>query len=88
MLSTEVTVRNRTGLHARPAATFVQEARRFQSAVTVKKDGRTADAKSILAVLALGVNQGARIELVADGPDEEEALKTLTSLIESGFGEE
>ncbi len=87
MLSRQLKVLNKAGLHARPAAAFVQEARRFESAVTLRKDGRAADAKSILSVLALGVNQGSAIEMEASGVDESAALEALAELIESKFGE-
>lgn len=87
MVSREVTVENRTGLHARPAAAFVKEAQRFAAWITVRKGDRSADAKSILGVLSLGVNQGSRIVLEADGPNEAEAIETLVKLIESRSGE-
>ncbi|PMQ00825.1 MAG: phosphocarrier protein HPr [Dictyoglomus sp. NZ13-RE01] len=83
----ELTLKNKTGLHARPAAIFVQTASKFKSRITIKANGKEADAKSILKVLTLGANKGTKIIIEVEGEDEEEALKTLSELIESGLGE-
>lgn len=72
-----MTVGHPEGLHARPAARFVQTARRFRSRVWVVYSGREADAKSLLSLLALGVEQGAVVTLRAEGEDAEEALEAL-----------
>ncbi|MCL4425338.1 MAG: HPr family phosphocarrier protein [Firmicutes bacterium] len=82
-----VTITNRTGLHARPAALFVKAASGFKSSIRVILDGREADAKSILGVMALGVRQNSQIRLRAEGEDAENALETLRALIAGGFGE-
>ena len=87
MIRRSVEIRNKVGLHARPAAKFVEMARRFSSEIKVISNGGSADAKSILQVLALGVRKGTEITLTADGPDEEEALAALCALIEENFGE-
>jgi len=87
MIRRSVEIRNKVGLHARPAAKFVEMARRFNSEIRVISNGGSADAKSILQVLALGVRKGTEITLTADGPDEEEALAALCALIEENFGE-
>jgi len=68
-------------LHARPAATFVKTALRFRSRLTVGSDGRVADAKSILAVLALGATGGTLLRLTAEGEDAHAALDALTSCV-------
>lgn len=68
-------------LHARPAATFVKTALRFRSKVTVGTDGKVADAKSILAVLALGAVGGTVLRLSADGEDAPDALAALSSCV-------
>ncbi|HEY3194643.1 MAG TPA: HPr family phosphocarrier protein [Candidatus Dormibacteraeota bacterium] len=68
-------------LHARPAATFVKTALRFRSRVIVGSDGKVADAKSILAVLALGARGGTVLKLVAEGEDAPAALDALTSCV-------
>ena len=91
MFAKNVTVTNKTGLHARPAAEFVAKAKSFSSKITIKKAGSDQDpvnAKSIIRLLSVGVTQGTEIELCADGPDETEAVNALIELIESGFGEE
>lgn len=81
--SSESTVELPSGvaLHARPAATFVKTALRFRSKVTVGWDGRVADAKSILAVLALGATGGTVLRLSAEGEDAPDALEALTSCV-------
>ena len=76
------------GLHARPAALFVQEASRFESEITVFNEEESADAKSILDLLLLGVNQGSEITVRAEGPDADEALDALSQLHARNFGEE
>lgn len=75
------------GLHARPAALFVQTAQRFRCVVHVRHDERRANAKSILGVLALGAGLGAQVTVEAQGEDADEALTALQALVESDFGE-
>ena len=87
MIRRELVIRNRLGLHARAAARFVHTASRFKSRVTAGREGRTMDGKSILGILLLAATQGSRIELCADGPDEEQAMLALVDLVEGGFGE-
>ncbi|PLJ78217.1 HPr family phosphocarrier protein [Infirmifilum sp. SLHALR2] len=72
---------NKSGLHARPAAVFVQTAKSFSSKIVVRKGGRSADSKNILQLLSLGVDMGDEIEIVADGPDEDKAIEQLTKLL-------
>jgi phosphotransferase system HPr (HPr) family protein len=88
----EVEVRNPSGLHARPAATFVRAAGGFGSDVTVtnltRDPERSASAKSVLGVMGLAVSQGHRIRVAASGEDAEDAVAQLTALVESGLGEE
>jgi len=84
-----LTVRNEHGLHARPAALFTQTAARFKSDVTVRNLTRgtsSANAKSLIQVLGLGVERGHRIAVSARGPDQKEALKAIADLIETGLG--
>lgn len=88
MIRQEVVVRNSLGLHARAAARFVQVASRFKSRIDLAHEGRTADGKSILGLLALVGSQGARLTISADGADEKEALRSLIELVEARFGEE
>lgn len=91
MREVELQVRNPSGLHARPAATFVKTAARFSADVRVvnldRDASRAVNAKSIIAILGIGVSAGHRIHLVADGADAERAISTLTRLIEDGLGE-
>jgi phosphocarrier protein HPr len=82
-----LTVHNKVGLHARPAALFVQTAKQFNCDVKVTHGEREANAKSILSVLALGVEQGAVITIHAEGQDADQALAELEALVESNFGE-
>jgi phosphocarrier protein len=79
---------NLLGLHARAAARFVRTASRFQSKITVSKDGTTIDGKSILGILFLAASAGSRITIAASGEDEDRALEALSSLVEGGMGEE
>jgi phosphotransferase system HPr (HPr) family protein len=88
MAQTELDVKNAHGLHARPAAVFVQTASQFKSSIILRNLSRASkevNAKSIMDVLTAGVDQGARIELVAEGEDAEDALATLTDLVRSGL---
>ena len=87
MVEAEVAVKHPTGLHARPAALFVQASKGFSSKISVGFDGRTADAKSIMGIMSLGIKCEAVIRLSAEGPDESEAVGKLKSLIESNFAE-
>ena len=86
MAQRNVTVASKSGLHARPAAVFVQEAKRFQAAVTVAKDDKTVNAKSILSVLTLGAGQGDQVVLTAEGSDADDAVESLASLLERDLG--
>lgn len=90
MVTRETTVINKTGLHARPAAELSNLAMQYQSSVKVKnlsRGGMEANAKSIMRVLALGVSQGMRIAISAEGEDEEQAVNQMIALIDGGFGE-
>ena len=87
MLTRSIQVKNSVGLHARPATYFIPEANQYRSSISVKKDSRKVNAKSLLGVLSLGVVQGMNIEIEADGSDEADAIEALTKLIESGFAE-
>ena len=87
MLTREVTVRNRAGVHTRPASMIVREAARFTSEFFIKKDGYEINGKSIIGVMTLAAEQGATLELLFDGPDENDAADALDALFERGFGE-
>ncbi len=74
-----LTVIDPSGLHARPAARFVQAASRFTSQIAIRHDGREADAKSLIALLGLTIRPSSEITLTADGPDADEALAALAA---------
>lgn len=87
MYTKTVTVTNAAGLHARPATMFIQQAGAFKSNITVEYGRNHTNAKSLLGVLALGVDQGAEITLSASGPDEKPAVDTLAAMIAADFAE-
>ncbi|MBO4770714.1 MAG: HPr family phosphocarrier protein [Clostridia bacterium] len=85
MVTRDVTIRNNVGLHARPATFFIQRANSYKASIWVEKDDRRVNAKSLLGVLSLGVVKDMTVTLIADGPDEENALEGLAELIDSAF---
>ncbi len=87
MYTKEATVNNQVGLHARPATFFIQKANEFKSSIWVEKEEPRVNAKSLLGVLSLGIVQGTVIQLIADGPDAEEAVEALAELLSGDFGE-
>lgn len=82
------TVRNSLGLHARAAATLVQEANRYKSQVFIQRERDEVNAKSIMGVLMLAATQGTELLVRCEGPDEQQALEAIGRLFEDGFGEE
>ena len=87
MTQQDVVIVNAMGLHARAAARFVQLASRYQSRIQVSRDGRSADGKSILGLMALIGAQGERLTIKVEGADEQEAIRALVDLVSSRFGE-
>lgn len=90
MRTTEQTIHNPSGLHARPAAMFVKTAAGFTSTITLENLDRgsaPANAKSIIAVMSSGVAKGHRVRVTAEGTDEDAAIETLEAFIASGMGE-
>jgi phosphocarrier protein len=83
-----VTIRNRLGLHARPAMAFVDLANRYKSTVTVRKDSQVVDGKSIMQMMMLAATQGTDLDIEASGPDAQDALAELQQLIDRKFDEE
>ncbi len=83
-----LTIENKTGIHARPASIFVQTATKFKSKVQIEAKGKKVDAKSILMIMSMGLVKGTEIKILADGPDEADAVNALKELVESKFGEE
>jgi phosphocarrier protein HPr len=80
-------IQHKAGLHARPAAMFVQTANKYKAAIKVRHGEREANAKSIMGILTLGASQGAEVTVHAEGSDAEQALSALRELVESNFGE-
>lgn len=87
MIKEKVTIVNDAGLHARPAAALVKLASKFESDFHIHMYGYKVNGKSILGVMTLAAEKGAELELELDGPDEKKAVKAITELIDSGFGE-
>ena len=86
--SKEVTVINKLGVHARPAALFVKTAHKFASHITVEKDGEEGNGKSIMGLMMLAAGQGSILIITAEGPDAEAAVRELESLFLRKFDEE
>lgn len=89
MYSRVTTIKNKTGLHARPAAEFVAEAKKYHCDLAIRRTGEedSANAKSIIRILAAGMAYGEKIELTGSGDDERQAVDSLITLIDAGFGE-
>jgi phosphotransferase system HPr (HPr) family protein len=85
-LERTVTLGSKSGLHARPAAVFVQTAREFQSQITVAKNDKTVNGKSILSILTLWAKQGDQVVLKVNGNDAQVAVKKLATLLEEDLG--
>jgi phosphocarrier protein HPr len=86
--SREVTVSNKQGIHARPSASFVKLASRFQCDVFIEKDGETINGKSIMGLLMLAAGPGSKLRIVCNGSDGEAALRDLCALVDAKFGED
>lgn len=87
MIKEKVTIVNKAGLHARPAAALVKLASKYESDFFIHMYGYKVNGKSILGVMTLAAEQGAELELEIDGSDEEEASEEIIRLINDGFGE-
>ena len=87
MISETVVIQNKVGLHSRPATSFIQKANEYKCSVWIEKNERRVNAKSLLGVLSLGVLQGTEISIIADGPDEKDAIDAMVSLVNSDFSE-
>ena len=77
----EIVIKNRTGLHARPAALFVQMANKFESEITIIKDDQEVNGKSIMGILMLAAEKGAEVTLVVEGDDAEAAMNELSEIL-------
>lgn len=83
MISRNITVTNKVGLHTRPAMFFIQKANSYKSAIWIQKEDRRISAKSLLGVLSLGITCGMTITVIADGPDESEAINGIEEFVNS-----
>jgi phosphocarrier protein len=88
MIEREVTVRNRAGLHTRPASMLVRTASQFESEVFLRRDNYEINGKSVIGVMTLAAEQGASLTLIVEGEDEDEAADAIADLFDDGFGEE
>jgi phosphocarrier protein len=86
-LEKELTIRNKMGMHARPAAQFVKRASKYQCDVWVEKDDEPVNGKSIMGLMMLAAGRGETIKVITDGADAEAAMADLEELISSGFGD-
>ncbi len=83
LIKKELIVKNKQGLHARPAAIFVQIANKFDARITVRRDAEEVNGKSIMGILMLGAEKGSLIIIEADGADAQKALEELEKIISS-----
>lgn len=88
MIEKILTVKNRAGIHARPAAIIAQTSNKFESEITLTKDDATVNAKSIMGVIAMGAGYNTQMTLRVEGSDEDEAAAVIEQLFESKFEEE
>jgi phosphocarrier protein len=87
MLSREIEIVNKLGLHARASAKLTQTAARFQCAVFIAKGGKRVNAKSIMGVMMLAAGKGTKVTLDTEGADESDAMDAIVALIDDKFGE-
>ncbi len=88
LLTKEITIKNKAGLHSRPSTLLVETAKKFSADIQLIQDQMSVDSKSILDVMSLGCALGTRLTITARGKDAEKALDTLAKLISDKFGEE
>jgi phosphocarrier protein HPr len=88
MVERMVTIRNRAGMHARPAALLVKTAGEFESRIYIEKDSERVNGKSIMGVITLGATYNTPLKIIADGPDETQALDAIEKLFENRFEED
>lgn len=86
MVTQKVVIAEPSGLHLRPAGKLCELSLKYQSKIQIKKGTATANAKSVLGILAARVQKGDEIEIICEGPDEEDALAALVKVMEEGFG--
>jgi len=87
MIEKEIIVQNRAGLHTRPAASLVKLTSKFKSEISLIRDGFVINGKSIIGVMTLAAEMGCKLQVIADGEDEELAIQEISQLFDSKFGE-
>lgn len=87
MIESAITIKNRTGLHARAAAKLVETVSSYASTVEISNGEKTVDGRSILSVMMLAASPGSKLSLIINGKDEAEALEAIKALVENNFGE-
>ena len=85
MKNFEYTIKDELGTHARPAGMLVKEAKKYQSKITITKEGKTAEASKLMAVMSLGVKCGQTVQIAVEGPDEEEAAAGIQAFFEANL---
>jgi len=88
MVEKTVIIKNRAGIHARPAALLVETANRFSAGIYLEKDGEKINGKSIMGILTLAATYNSAIRIIADGSDEQDAVQAISRLFETKFEEE
>ena len=88
MITKKLTILNKLGLHARAAAKVVSTANEFESTIIITKDGKNADARSIMKLLMLSASQGSRISVEVNGADQKDAMKSIEKLFNNKFDEQ
>ena len=88
MTSKTVTIKNRAGIHARPAALIVNTANQYESDIFLEKDSMRINSKSIMGIITLGASYKSSITIMAEGPDESDAVEAIAKLFENRFEEE
>ena len=85
MKNFEYTIKDELGIHARPAGMLVKEAKKYQSKITITKEGKSAEASKLMAVMSLGVKCGQTVQIAVEGPDEEEAAASIQAFFEANL---
>lgn len=85
MKNFEYTIKDELGIHARPAGMLVKEAKKYQSKITITKEGKSAEASKLMAVMSLGVKCGQTVQIAVGGPDEEDAAAGIQAFFEANL---
>ena len=88
MITKKLTILNKLGLHARAAAKLVSTANKFESTIIITKDGKNADARSIMKLLMLSASQGSSISIEVNGSDQNDAMRSIERLFNNKFDEQ